>query len=211
MKPQPTAKQPITERKLSLPDEPAFNVRNLGSVRAGKFPKKSITLFCGPNNTSKTWTMYSLYRWHRLLRVRTKSERNGLHLFFRELSAKRTTLLHHACKEKIDINESLRDVICSRYAFPIARAYRKNEKFRDDLGKITSLQLPHRLDDDILRDGEVEENDKRQTKRVDFRKFKIRKSQEREPHFSAFDRLAFPFSNKERKTDGNVDLSMKDL
>lgn len=218
--------------------------------------------------------MYSLYRWHRLLRVRTKrediekdkdfpnltkfsqimpktlpnlfntsegklkdarfeldahswqtapspenlpgvflmpAERNGLYLFFRELNAKHTALLHHASKEKNDINESLRDVIRSPYAFPITRAYRKNGKLRDDLGKITSLQLPHRLADDILRDGEVEENDERQTKRIDFRKSKISKPQKRDPHLSAFAQLAFPFSNKERKTDGNVDLSMKDL
>ncbi len=52
---------------------------------------------------------------------------------------------------------------------------RKNEKFRDDLGKITSLQVPHRLADAILRDSEVEENDGGQTKPVGFRKSKIGK------------------------------------
>ena len=48
------------------------------------------------------------------------AERNGLHLFFRELSAKHTALIHHASKEKIDINQLLIDVIRSRYATPIA-------------------------------------------------------------------------------------------
>ena len=52
---------------------------------------------------------------------------------------------------------------------------RKKGKFPDDLGKITSLQSPHRLADTILRDSEVEENDEGQTKRVDFRKSKIAK------------------------------------
>ena len=48
------------------------------------------------------------------------AERNGLHLFFRELSARRTALLHHASREKINISELLCDVIRSRYALPIA-------------------------------------------------------------------------------------------
>lgn len=52
---------------------------------------------------------------------------------------------------------------------------RKNGKFRDDIGKITSLQVPHRLADAILRDSEVEENDGGQTKPVGFRKSKIGK------------------------------------
>ena len=48
------------------------------------------------------------------------AERNGLHLFFRELSTRRTALLHHASRENIDIAELLRDVVRSRYAIPIA-------------------------------------------------------------------------------------------
>lgn len=193
MKAQPTEK-PAAERKPSLPDEPTFSVRNLGSVRTGSFTQKPLTLFCGPNNTGKTWTMYSLYYWRQLLKQITEdkyyrrtwwkqfakeedknfpnptefnltvsktlselfnapaeelkdarfeldlpswlqttteskslsdvflmpAERNGLHLFFRELSVKRPALLHHASKEKIDINQLLIDVIRSRYATPIA-------------------------------------------------------------------------------------------
>ncbi len=156
--------------------EPVFCVRNLGSVRRGSFVHKPLTIFCGPNNTGKTWTLYSLYHfWSELM---TKSgeidpetfnnalsaslpdlfnsnpeafkdarfdlvsaaasvrsappaptadiflmpaERNGLHLFFRELSTRRTALLHHASRENIDIAALLRDVIRSRYAVPIAR------------------------------------------------------------------------------------------
>ena len=48
------------------------------------------------------------------------AERNGLHLFFRELSTRRTALLHHASRDNIDIAELLRDVVRSRYAIPIA-------------------------------------------------------------------------------------------
>ncbi len=48
------------------------------------------------------------------------AERNGLHLFFRELGTRRTALLHHASRENIDLSELLRDVIRSRYAMPIA-------------------------------------------------------------------------------------------
>lgn len=47
------------------------------------------------------------------------AERNGLHLFFRELSTRRAALLHHASKENIDVKELLKDVIRSRYAKPL--------------------------------------------------------------------------------------------
>ena len=181
MKMQPTEK--AAAEPGHLPAEPTFNVRNLGSVRTGSFTQKPLTLFCGPNNTGKTWTMYSLfhgYQWLRGLAKETKeknkdfpsltkfnpilsktlpelfntsseklkdarfelvdyswqtapapenlpavflmpAERNGLHLFFHELRTRRTALLHHASKEKIDVTELLRDVIRSRYAIPIAR------------------------------------------------------------------------------------------
>ena len=165
-----------------------FEVKNLGIIRSGEFTQKPLTVFCGPNNSGKTWAMYSLYYFYNLLsrmpktekankdqnprtislkkfnsymsanlaelfntsprelgnptfRLRTTdsdwqkivdeagnlarvflmpAERNGLHLFFRELSTRRTALLHHASREKIDISELLRDVIHSRYAIPIA-------------------------------------------------------------------------------------------
>ena len=48
------------------------------------------------------------------------AERSGIHLFYRELSVRRTALLHHASKKKINIPELLRDVIRSPYALPIA-------------------------------------------------------------------------------------------
>ena len=165
-----------------------FEVRNLGIIRTGSFTQKPLTVFCGPNNSGKTWAMYSLYHFYRSLSraARTErrseernpgtvvslekfnnyvssglaelfntsskelgnatfqfktsnnwpqiieevgdpprvflmpAERSGLHLFFRELSTRRTALLHHASKEKINIAELLRDVIHSRYALPIA-------------------------------------------------------------------------------------------
>ena len=43
----------------------AFTVENLGSVKSGEFRHRPLTVFCGPNNTGKTWTMYSLYQFYR--------------------------------------------------------------------------------------------------------------------------------------------------
>lgn len=50
------------------------------------------------------------------------AERNGLHLFHRELANRRTALLHHAAKKdrEIDIGKLIQDVVGSRYAEPIA-------------------------------------------------------------------------------------------
>ncbi len=48
------------------------------------------------------------------------AERNGLHLFYNELSSKRTALLHHASQEDVDIAQLLTDVTKSRYTKPIA-------------------------------------------------------------------------------------------
>lgn len=230
-----------------------FSVKNLGAIKSGRFTVKPLTLFCGPNNTGKTWLMYALYafwrrggipklqdidallgdlqnegayrgsirEWlednaneyikaasfcnasrfvdifntdealfkdsrfmwkidqtyfiesvlakglkvhdHNVLRINKSknsdylevtrvsngeidreelrfnisniatrllldqrrpflmpAERNGLHLFFRELRTKRTALLHHASKEKIDLSQLFQDVMKSRYALPIA-------------------------------------------------------------------------------------------
>lgn len=165
-----------------------FEVKDLGIIRGGSFVQKPLTVFCGPGNSGKTWAMYSLYHFYRLLPGMARAERrnggqgsetislekfnkhmssglpelfntsseelgkavfrlkaadsdwqgvfdeaadsagvflmpaerNGLHLFFRELSTRRTALLHHASREEINISELLRDVIHSRYALPIA-------------------------------------------------------------------------------------------
>jgi len=163
-----------------------FEVSNLGVIKSGAFVQKPLTLFCGPNNSGKTWAMYSLYYCHHLRRSPVRdmrdtleqwaqqqmlenynlwisetlwevfntspellknarfqltelsetefkqyldpkaqpflipAERAGLHLFFRELSTRRTALLHQASKENVDLGELLRDVIRSRYAMPIA-------------------------------------------------------------------------------------------
>ncbi|WP_081712932.1 AAA family ATPase [Burkholderia sp. AU4i] len=48
------------------------------------------------------------------------AERAGLHLFYRELSTRRSALFHHASREEIDINKLLTDILRSRYAEPIA-------------------------------------------------------------------------------------------
>lgn len=48
------------------------------------------------------------------------AERNGLHLFYKELSNRRTALLHHASREQFDLKSLLKDVMHSRYAKPIA-------------------------------------------------------------------------------------------
>lgn len=81
---------------------------------------------------------------------------------------------------------------------------RKNRKFCYNIGKITSLQVPHRLADAILRDSDVEENDGGQTKRIDFPHSKIGKGidmarlRNATPTFQ-LSRLAFAFSNKGRE------------
>ena len=41
-----------------------FQVENLGVIQAGEFTQKPLTIFCGPNNSGKTWVMYSLYSCH---------------------------------------------------------------------------------------------------------------------------------------------------
>lgn len=48
------------------------------------------------------------------------AERNGLHLFYNELSSRRTALLHHASKESFDLSSLLKDVLKSKYSAPIA-------------------------------------------------------------------------------------------
>ena len=175
----------LKNRNMDILRETTFQVKNLGPlIEGGEFSVKPLTLFCGPNNTGKTWTMYSLCQFLKLCKsiidkkekidilVKKESfnkiftqnlsdffntdaeifantqfsvrindekqedclkeikqfsdtflipaERNGLHLFFRELSNRRTTLLHHASRKKIDIGKLLRDVILSPYARPVA-------------------------------------------------------------------------------------------
>ncbi|BEV15544.1 AAA family ATPase [Herbaspirillum sp. DW155] len=48
------------------------------------------------------------------------AERNGLHLFFRELSSRRSALLHHVSREELDVTKLISDIMKSRYAEPIA-------------------------------------------------------------------------------------------
>ena len=44
-----------------------FAISNLGAIHHGEFTQKPLTVFCGPNNTGKTWAMYSLYHYHKRL------------------------------------------------------------------------------------------------------------------------------------------------
>ncbi len=59
--------QAANGREVAFTRDLVFQIKNLGAVRAGRFTQKPLTLFCGPNNSGKTWAMYSLYHWHRLL------------------------------------------------------------------------------------------------------------------------------------------------
>ena len=43
-----------------------FEVENLGVIKTGKFIQKPLTIFCGPNNSGKTWVMYPLNSPERL-------------------------------------------------------------------------------------------------------------------------------------------------
>ncbi|CAH8203134.1 AAA family ATPase [Vibrio aestuarianus] len=61
------------------------------------------------------------------------AERNGLHLFYRELSSRRTALLHHASRDELDLHLLLKDVLGSKYAQPIA-------DYIDWLNELTSIK-----------------------------------------------------------------------
>ena len=179
--------------------EPTFEVRNLGAVNSGKFTHKPLTIFCGPNNSGKTWTLYSLYSAYKLLHTYAvelngandtlfpeldvlnevmsegvsyvlnsmdaatyeaqfhlipsdsweqeletlgnvdlfllPAERSGLNLLFRELSTRRTALLHQASRLNVDVNVLLRDVISSPYPVPIA-------DYIDWLNRMMEVQNP---------------------------------------------------------------------
>ena len=228
----PTKRNLMSKKQQADMTKPIeFSVRNMGSILEGKFKLKPLTVFCGPNNSGKTWVMYALRAFFDLAetasqnkfvyqniiskyensnqkktkvgnnsgRIRSSglhlfknrqnrvfsskypsfmelfqdqekfteilntgfasyfnaspelfkkthfkchfskkdwdewisnfndtdvflmpAERNGLHLFYRELSAKRTALLHHVSKANVDIDELLRDVRRTPYAKPIA-------------------------------------------------------------------------------------------
>ncbi|NQE50574.1 AAA family ATPase [Herbaspirillum rubrisubalbicans] len=48
------------------------------------------------------------------------AERNGLHLFFRELSSRRSSLFHHVAREKLELKKFISEMLVSSYAEPIA-------------------------------------------------------------------------------------------
>ncbi|OOV36443.1 hypothetical protein BO98_01610 [Candidatus Synechococcus spongiarum LMB bulk10D] len=45
----------------------AFAVTNLGVVKQGTLTQQPLTVLCGPNNNGKTWVMYCLYYYHKLI------------------------------------------------------------------------------------------------------------------------------------------------
>lgn len=44
-----------------------FAVTNLGAVKQGSLTQKPLTILCGPNNSGKTWVMYALYSYHKII------------------------------------------------------------------------------------------------------------------------------------------------
>ena len=55
-----------------------FEVKNLGVVKEGKFVQKPLTIFCGPNNSGKTWAMYILYYCYKLVTLLREEEQYSL-------------------------------------------------------------------------------------------------------------------------------------
>lgn len=124
---------------------------------------RPLTIFCGANNTGKTYALYLLYalmdgrlgqglsgeqlkkaipqffaaepdfasesvidvQWpaglgsghHRPFLL--PAERSGINLFFRELNARRATLMRAASMTAFDTSDLLKEIVVSRYAQPI--------------------------------------------------------------------------------------------
>lgn len=55
-----------------------FEAKNLGVVKEGRFVQKPLTIFCGPNNSGKTWVMYTLYHCYKLVTFLRKEEKYSL-------------------------------------------------------------------------------------------------------------------------------------
>ena len=60
----PDAGRPQSGRKEKPVTNLKFQIENLGVIKTGEFIQKPLTIFCGPNNSGKTWVMYSLYHCH---------------------------------------------------------------------------------------------------------------------------------------------------
>lgn len=67
-------------------DNLKFKVKNLGSVKNGEFEHKPLTIFCGPNNSGKTWAMYSLYHFYTLTNDGIIQFKNAEALLDKEIS-----------------------------------------------------------------------------------------------------------------------------
>ena len=82
----------------------AFDVRNLGSVRNGSFALKPLTIFCGPNNSGKTWTMYSLYHFFKFFEAWKEfpeEQKRSLNEF-NEIMSNGLYILFNTSKEKLN-------------------------------------------------------------------------------------------------------------
>ena len=92
-------------------EELTFQIHNLGVIKKGEFTQKPLTIFCGPNNSGKTWIMYSLYYCHGCMAQLARRGREDKSLKLSpaafNLGTRRTALLHHASKEHIDLGELL--------------------------------------------------------------------------------------------------------
>ncbi|WP_353571904.1 AAA family ATPase, partial [Candidatus Albibeggiatoa sp. nov. BB20] len=93
--------KPIDETKIFI------------TLRDSNLPKRIINSFISEFIVK---SLFSDISYRSLL---LPAERTGLNLFFQELSSKRTRLLHHAQRDKIDPLEVLRDVFKASYAEPI--------------------------------------------------------------------------------------------
>ncbi|QQZ30396.1 AAA family ATPase [Thiothrix subterranea] len=49
------------EGSIDPPKNVTFSVKDFGCIQKGEFQLKPLTIFCGKNNTGKTWAMYALY------------------------------------------------------------------------------------------------------------------------------------------------------
>jgi len=108
------------------------------------------------------------------------AERSGLHLFFRELSTRRTALLHHASQENIDIYALLRDVIRSRYAMPIAHYINWLNSFADSMGDRSEKfhQFAEHLKKNLVRGAyKVDKS----TSRITFKPYKLKRNSKEPP------------------------------
>ena len=86
--------------------ELTFRVKNLGSVQHGEFTHKPLTIFCGENNTGKTWTLYSLYNFYDWLHYEVKSDKGTEFVLevdaFNEATSAQLPIFFNTSSEQLD-------------------------------------------------------------------------------------------------------------